>query len=455
MIALYERVSTSEQAEHGHSIEEQIDRLEKYAAALDLKCIKHYTDAGFSGANTDRPELQKLLKDVERGLVEKVIVYKLDRLSRSQKDTLTLIEDHFLANGCDFLSVCENFDTSSPFGRAMIGILAVFAQLEREQIKERMAMGHLARAKKGKFHGSKNVPIGYDYIDGDLVVNEYEKMQVVRIFEEFSAGVPLNRIVRELNAEGYVTKYGKWHHSTAMEVLKRKTYIGMIVHRGNVFDGLHDPLISEEMYDNVQTMLHRRQEAFDERGIRCGKATSALGGILICKHCGRKMSKVPARKKYMYYSCRNSACTQKARKMSEMDELVFSEVRKLSLECHKTPPKMSSGKNTDRKILEGKMSEIDRKIDRLIDLFTLDDAPKESLQTKLAELNAQKVKIERQMDSLEDPDPFTEQEAADIAGSLDRVLRSEDIDQIRAVISALIDKIEVDGEDITIFWRFS
>ena len=138
MIAIYVRVSTSEQAKSGYSVGEQVDRLKSYCKALGYKNPKVYNDAGFSGAKIDRPALSLLINDVKAKKIEKVLVYKLDRLSRSQKDTLMLIEDIFLKNGCDFVSISENFDTSTPLGRAMIGILAVFAQLEREQIKERI-----------------------------------------------------------------------------------------------------------------------------------------------------------------------------------------------------------------------------------------------------------------------------------------------------------------------------
>ena len=160
IVGIYVRVSTAEQAKDGYSIGEQLDRLTKYCNAMNWTIAKTYTDAGHSGATIVRPALQRMIKDVQSGCLEKVVVYKLDRLSRSQKDTLYLIEDVILASGADFVSMCENFDTATPFGKAMIGILAVFAQLEREQIKERMGMGKLARAKEGKYGGSCNVPIG-------------------------------------------------------------------------------------------------------------------------------------------------------------------------------------------------------------------------------------------------------------------------------------------------------
>ena len=127
MIAIYVRVSTQEQAQNGYSVEEQTERLKKYSEAIGRNDFKIYTDGGFSGGNTDRPALQELINDIKSHLIDKVIVYKLDRLSRSQLDTLYLIEKVFLANDCDFVSISENFDTSTPFGKAMIGILAVFA----------------------------------------------------------------------------------------------------------------------------------------------------------------------------------------------------------------------------------------------------------------------------------------------------------------------------------------
>ena len=148
-VAIYVRVSTQEQAVEGYSISEQIDRLTKFCEAHSWKLYKVYTDPGFSGGNMNRPSLQKLFADCTQKRFDTVLVYKLDRLSRSQKDTLYIIEDLFLTNHVDFISMSENFDTSTPFGRAMIGILSVFAQLEREQIKERMAMGREGRAKQG------------------------------------------------------------------------------------------------------------------------------------------------------------------------------------------------------------------------------------------------------------------------------------------------------------------
>ena len=173
----YVRVSTDNQLDN-YSIEEQTERIESYCKAKGWTLLHIYTDGGYSGGNTNRPALQKMLEAIRRGEASAVVVYKLDRLSRSQKDTLTLIEDSFLSHNTDFISINENFDTSTPFGRAMIGILSVFAQLEKDQITERFTMGRIGRSKAGYFHGGGNAPTGYDYRDGLLIVNEYEAMQI-------------------------------------------------------------------------------------------------------------------------------------------------------------------------------------------------------------------------------------------------------------------------------------
>ena len=204
-VGLYVRVSLDIQVD-GYSIDEQLVRLRKYCEAHGWTIYNEYVDPGFSGANIDRPAMLKLLKDVREKKIDTVLVYKLDRLSRSQKDTLYLIEEEFLPNGVDFVSMSENFDTSTPFGKAMIGILSVFAQLEREQIKERLAMGHIGRAKAGYWRGGSNAPVGYDFIDGRLVINEYEALQVRKIFELFLNGETLNSIAKYMS-ENYTNKY--------------------------------------------------------------------------------------------------------------------------------------------------------------------------------------------------------------------------------------------------------
>ena len=135
-VALYTRVSTDYQFEEGYSLDAQEEKLKKWCELKDYDSFKVYPDGGWSGSNLKRPKMQELIDDIKHHRVKAVVVYKLDRLSRSQKDTLYLLEDVFIPNNVDFISLNENFDTSTSYGRAMIGILSVFAQLERENIRD-------------------------------------------------------------------------------------------------------------------------------------------------------------------------------------------------------------------------------------------------------------------------------------------------------------------------------
>lgn len=201
--ALYIRVSTPEQEKHGYSIQAQTEKLTAYATAKDYSIYKIYTDAAQSGAKLERPALQEMIEDIENKKIDVVIVYKLDRLSRSQKNTMYLIEDVFLKNNVDFISMQESFDTTTSFGRAMIGILSVFAQLERDNITERMSMGRLERVKKGYYMGGGNVPFGYEYNEFSNVLEPLESQanMVKRMFELASLEKSMTRITNILLEE--------------------------------------------------------------------------------------------------------------------------------------------------------------------------------------------------------------------------------------------------------------
>ena len=461
-IALYKRVSTTEQSENGNSLPEQEERMLKYCDAMKWDVFDIYTDAGFSGSNTNRPALQRLIKDVRAHKVDKVLVYKLDRLSRSQKDTLMLIEDIFLKNGCDFVSMSENFDTSTPFGRAMIGILAVFAQLEREQIKERMSMGREARAKQGKYTGSWRHPIGYDYVDGELVVNDFEKQQIIQIFEDYESGMSFKAIAKKLNESGMTHKYGEWNPDVIRTLISRKTYLGYVRFSGEWFKGTHEPIIDESLFNSVQKIHSRKEAEYYSMHKHAGHYESYLGGLLVCKKCGHKYYKHHRASRgysYDYYVCflkyprgkAKPSCRNKTWRMEELDELIFNEIRKLSLES------VGRSKQADIspkvKIINEKIDALDGQITRLMDLYSLGNIPKDKLQEKIDTLNEQRNKLNSQIESLQDV-KMNRSDAIKKAKSFSDILDSGDFDMIRSVLSELIEKIEIDGEDVYIYWAF-
>lgn len=474
MIGCYVRVSTQEQANEGYSVGEQTERLKKYSEAMGWQVFKIYTDGGFSGANMERPALQKMIKDIEAGFIDKVLVYKLDRLSRSQKDTLYLIEDVFLAHGCDFVSMNENFDTSTPFGRAMIGILAVFSQLEREQIKERLSMGIEARAKEGKHNGNNICAVGYDYIDGQLIVNDFEAMQIRTIYDMFLKGYSPNQICDDLNAKGLTHKYGEWNRKTLKRALSRKTYLGLIEYKGKEYQGQHQAIITQETFDAVQKRLRANQKPYRET-MQGRNYNSNLSGLLYCARCGATFSKTthcPSKaggKKYHYYICNSKMkknpdsvkdpnCKNKTWQMEKLDDIIFGEIKKLSLDPEYLKTIKGTKKKDNRpKALEKKIAEIDQQLSKLMELYSLDGISLESLQEKINELNTRKLKLseEKTRILLEREQELTKDDAVKLIKSFDSVLESGSMPEIRAILQALIDKIEVDGEDITIYWKFT
>ena len=477
-IAIYVRVSTQEQAKEGYSIGEQVDRLTKYAEAHEWIVVKIYTDAGHSGANIKRPALQDMILDVKAGLIDKVIVYKLDRLSRSQKDTLELIEDVFLKNNCDFESMTERFDTSTSFGRAMVGILAVFAQLEREQIKERMSMGIEARMKEGKWRGGRMIPFGYTY-DSELeklVVNEWEAMIVKFIYDSFTSGMSVCSISNEMQKKGYTFHSGNTEQRTIKYVLKNKTYCGYLRNKGNWFKGLHEPIIDEDTYDKAQIILLNNKRKFEETGMIAGKdsVSTNLSGLLYCTHCGGKFGKASSGcKKYgyrQYYKCyskskkakhmiKDPTCNNKIYRINELDEIIFNEIRKLAIdpEYLKVLRKESDKIKDQHQIhtIQEEIKSIDSQLSRFMDLYGLGSFSIEQLDSKTKPLNEKKLKLQDELKRLKsESNVKTDKEVLQIVESFDEVISKGDLHERRAILESLIDRIDIDNEDITIHWNF-
>lgn len=474
-VALYPRVSTLEQARDGYSINEQIERMKKYCEAHGWEVTKIYTDAGYSGGDTERPGLQELIKDAENHRFDAVLVYKLDRLSRSQKDTLTLIEDVFLPNGVNFISMTENFDTSTPFGRAMLGILSVFAQLEREQIKERMEVGKIGRAKEGKWCGSPNVPIGYELDnDGELVINKYEAMQIQEMFRLFNLRISQRRVAKMLHGKGYTYQNGgTWagkHYLRPM--LENKHYIGMVSYKGEWYEGNQDPIINKETFDKTQEILAEQDADYTKRSKR---GTSLLSGLIHCGHCGSKYFCRCVTDKYSgklnYYTCykrtantgkyknipKEERCKNKNWKSNVLDEKILNEIRKLSLDPDSFVVESIEDENEVKiKIIESHILEVENKISRFMDLYSIGGMDFNAVQDKITPLVSEKEKLQITLRNLEvNENKISKEEAVEIASSLCDILDEGSTDEMQFLISELIDKIVIDNDKVHIYWKFA
>ena len=372
-VALYVRVSTQDQASEGYSIEQQKEALLKYCEARGWKAQRVFCDAGFSGSNVDRPALQELLISICE--FDTVLVYKLDRLSRSQKDTLWLFEDIFEANGVSFSSLCESFDTSSAFGKATIGILSVFAQLEREQIKERMAMGRLGRVKSGKTSAWAVAPFGYNYIGGELVQDPVAAKIVIDIYELFLAGESVSSIVRKLNNDGHINKERPWSYRTVKSVLTNAVYTGVSNFRGEQYQGNHSPVLSSDLFERAQDEFVRRTQDYANnysKNPEPFERKHLLSGILECGYCGSGFKLVKGRERKNGTCSRYYECTMKR----------AADDTRCAREKSKTP------KTKTRKIYRCPLDELERKVTQKLrrERFDLEKLPYEQRAEKLRSL---------------------------------------------------------------------
>lgn len=457
-VATYTRVSTLEQAEEGYSINEQQDKLEKYCELKDWTITHRYSDPGFSGSNIKRPGISELVAAAKQGDFDLVLVYKLDRLSRSQKDTLYLIEDVFQANQIEFVSLSENFDTSTPFGKAMIGILSVFAQLEREQIKERMTMGKIGRAKSGKAMGWSKIPFGYSLVDDVYEVDEFQATIVKRIFSEYLSGESPATIAKALNSEGHLGKGKPWSWKTVKDVLMNVIYTGYISFKGELYPGMHKPIIDMETYKKTQTQIEiRRVNADNPRPFR---AKYMLSGLLKCHYCGATLRiavSVNRRTKARSYryNCPSShprksstyktkaVCPFKLVYKDEMEKRVIAEIEKLPKNFKQEKEPM-----VDLDAIKKQIKFIKTKQSKLMDLYLVDGIDMEELNQRNGEFNKQIKGLEKKLSST--PTKL------DVTEVLNRAKNISELtyDEQKKLVKLLIDEIEVGNDSIKIHWRF-
>jgi site-specific DNA recombinase len=322
--AIYTRKST----EHGleqefNSLDAQRDACEAYIksqASQDWKALsQHYDDPAYSGGNLDRPALKKLLADIDAGRIDVVVVYKIDRLTRSLADFAKLVEA-FDARSISFVAVTQQFNTTTSMGRLTLNVLLSFAQFERELSSERVRDKIAASRRKGKWTGG-SVPLGYDAKDKKLVLNKSEAETVRAIFHRYLELQSFSRLVTDLDQRGIVTKrrntkvakfnggipftYGPLAH-----FLKNRIYLGKVHHGGKWFEGEHDAIVDRATFDGVQQLLATNSSA---RKVKRSESGALLAGKLYDDN-GNRMSPSFSRKNGVRYRFYVSSALLRGRK---------------------------------------------------------------------------------------------------------------------------------------------
>ena len=257
--AIYTRKSTEEGLEQDfNSLDAQREACHSYILSQKAEswmALKdHYDDGGFSGGNMDRPALKKLMSDIEAGKVHIVVVYKIDRLTRSLMDFARLV-DVFDKHGVTFVSITQSFNTTTSMGRLTLNVLLSFAQFEREVTGERIRDKVAASRKKGMWMGG-SVPLGYKVRDKALLIHEEHAVLVKRIFHAYEEMGSFLKLQAYLEKGGYKTQNGYLFNRGGLHaLLTNPIYIGKVRHRKQVYDGLHQAIISQELWDAVQKKL--------------------------------------------------------------------------------------------------------------------------------------------------------------------------------------------------------
>jgi site-specific DNA recombinase len=350
--AIYTRKSTEENLELDfNSLDAQREAAEAYIASQKhagwLAMPDRYDDGGFSGGTTDRPAFQRLMADVEEGRVGCVVVYKIDRLSRSLMDFARIMEVLDRRN-VSLVSVTQQFNTTTSMGRLTLNILLSFAQFEREIISERTRDKIAAARRKGKWTGGPPI-LGYDRVRDNrgtrLVVNETEAVLVRAIFEKYLKVGSLMAVAKWLNQQGSVNKAftttsgkargGKdFDKSTLKKMLTNVLYLGKITHGDQVYPGEHAAIIDEDLFGRVQGMLARNRNSGGK--YQRNKYGALLKGLVRCKHCGCGMVHHYAAKggkRYRYYVCLTAqkkgwaSCPYPSLPAGDLEQFVIGQIK--------------------------------------------------------------------------------------------------------------------------------
>jgi DNA invertase Pin-like site-specific DNA recombinase len=257
--AVYTRKSTDEGLEKEfNTLDAQRDACEAYIASQRAEgwvlVRDHYDDGGFSGGTLERPALQRLLRDIQADLVDVIVVYKIDRLSRSLMDFAKLVEV-MDAHDVTFVSVTQSFNTTTSMGRLTLNILLSFAQFEREVIGERIRDKFAASRARGMWMGGK-VPLGYDVVHRKLVVNDAEAVRVRRVFELFAETGSGVETVRRLREDSVTAKSGRpLDKGDVYKLVHNRTYVGEAAHKGQVYPGEHQGIVARDLWDRAHAIM--------------------------------------------------------------------------------------------------------------------------------------------------------------------------------------------------------
>ena len=415
-----------------------------YAKSKDYTEFEYYIDGGYSGKDLNRPAIQKLIEDCKNHKIDAVFVFKLDRISRSQRDTLYLIEEVFNKYNVSFISMRENFDTSTPFGKAMIGVLSVFAQLERETILERTRIGLKKRAEAGLWRGGGKIPFPYRYDrnTGTLIPIPEQVELLHKMISLYISGKSFNVIGKIVGMD----------ESMVETRILSITNTGKVPYKDEVYDGQHEAVVSDELYEEILRVNKVRSREKYERHY-------LLSGKVFCGHCGAKYRYQKWGKRLIMYCysqqkskpryIKDPNCNNKRWDTFEVEDAVLEELFKMSLDLDLFKKTFNIATVNVKNEYRTRLEEITKQINNLLNNIASGIAVEET-NKKINELEKEKETIEEKLIE-------SEQKEKDNKVSLNMIKNLKatwfdmDFDEQRRIIEHLIDKVIVNDNEIGIY----
>lgn len=478
--ALYLRVSTEDQAREGYSIPAQRERLIAYCRSQGWEIADIYVDDGYSGAKLDeRPELTRLRKDAAEGRFDVVVVWKVDRLSRKVSHLAALVEE-LDSHGVALKSVTEPFDTSHAAGRAFLHMLSVFAELERETIRERSRMGIRRRIQEGHIHGRPKT-LGYR-APGDGRAWEIipEEAEVVRwIYQQYLSGVGSLRIaealingVPGLPADVLRREFGHLRPNSAADrvrwILKNPIYAGYTTLGDELYPGRHEAIVSETVWRRVQDMFARRRGM----GPRAKTSSYILSGIIRCAECGAQMwgyaqgayprgkrrpkEGIPEerrKRRYRYYICANSTglqgraktCSNWGIRAERAESVVLDALRRLALRPEEVLPHVPAEERPDPTAeLEARLRGVRQRQRNLLAVIERAPDVEEHLLQRLRELAEEQRRLEAEIAAAREPEPTLDRrDLADWLAQIPAILEAANLDELRELVRTFVKRVTV------------
>lgn len=417
-----------------------------YAKSKDYTEFEYYIDGGYSGKDLNRPAIKKLIEDCKNHKIDAVFVFKLDRISRSQRDTLYLIEEVFNKYDVSFISMRENFDTSSPFGKAMIGVLSVFAQLERETILERTRIGLKKRAESGLWRGGGKIPFPYRYDQntGTLVPIPEQVELLHKMISLYISGKSFNAIGKIVGMD----------ESMVETRILSITNTGKVPYKDEIFDGQHEAVVSDELYEEILRVNKvRSREPYERHYL--------LSGKVYCGYCGAKYRYQKWGKRLIMYCysqqkskpkyIKDPNCKNKRWDTFEVEDAVLEELFKMSLDIDLFKKTFNIATVNVKNELKTRLEEIKKQINNLLNFIASGIAVEET-NKKITELEKEKMIIEEKLIS-SDQKEKDNKVSLNMITSLKTTWFDMDFDEQRRIIEHLIDKVVVKDNEISIYYN--